>query len=309
MSDSPSSNPTSPDGERIDASAIEERGVIVAGQRIASAMNNPPRALLARAPLILLPSLGFTWDAYLAVLERLAPERRVFALNWPGFGSSAQPDPADFAYTPTHLAEVLAQWMDALGVASAVLLAGGASASAVIHFAATRPRRARALALVGPRGVVPRSALETALDYPWRSLTLLRMAEGLLTSLALGPTTEATRAIEERGKRDQSERRARRLVAMVSLTRAIDTAQPETLSLARDIAAPCAVMRGGLDPLCSAAEARETAEALGARGALEVTLPEAGHLPYLQQPERFHQALSGLITTAEVRLAERASQT
>jgi pimeloyl-ACP methyl ester carboxylesterase len=45
------------------------------------------------------------------------------------------------------------------------------------------------------------------------------------------------------------------------------------------------------------------AEALGEHGGLEVTLPEAGHLPHLQQPERFYQALEGLILTAEANMA------
>lgn len=314
MSDSPTSHSTNPERAQS-ASALAERGVIIAGQRIASAMNNPPRALLARAPLILLPGALFPWSAYRSVLERLAPERRVFALDWPAFDSSAQPDPEEFAYTPVHLAELVAQWMDALGVARAVLLADGESASVAIHFAAAHPQRTLGLALVGPRGVVPRDALAAALHLPLRSPSLLRLAEGPLTALALGPTTQETQAIEERSRAErraegdsaQTERRARRLTAIVAFETAMDAAQPETLRLARDIEAPCTVIRGGMDAFCPASEARLTAEALGAKGALEVTLPDAGHLPHLQQLERFYQALSGLIGGAEARLAERLS--
>lgn len=282
---------------------IHERGVIIEGQRIASAMNDAPREQLARTPLVLLPAIGFPWGDYRAILERLAVERRVFALDWPGFGASARPATAEFAYSPAHLAEVLKQWMDGLGVARAVLLASGAPASVAIRFAAAYPQRALALALVGPLGIVPRSALDV-IGQSYRSPRLLRMTESMLTSLALGPTTEETRAIEERRKagREQTEsaeRRALTLAATVALWRAVDAAQPETLTLARGLSMPCAVIRGGLDPLCSAAEARAAAEALGAHGALEVTLPEAGHLPFLQQPDRFAQALAGVINAAE----------
>jgi hypothetical protein len=45
------------------------------------------------------------------------------------------------------------------------------------------------------------------------------------------------------------------------------------------------------------------AEALGGaegKGALEVVLPDAGHLPFLQQPTRFFAAVEGLIATAEI---------
>lgn len=301
MSDSSSAN--SSERPNPPTPTIHERGVIIAGQRIATAMNDAPRALLARAPLVLLPACGFAWEDYRAILERLAPERRVFALDWPGFGASARPAVSDFAYTPAHLAEILTQWLDGLGIARAVLLAGGGAASVAIRYAAAQPTRALALALVGPLGIVPRSTLD-AVGQSYRSLTLLRLAERALTSLALGPTTEETRAIEARRAAQRmdataTERRARALAATVTLWRALDSAQPETLALARGIAAPCAVIRGALDPLCSAGEARAAAEALGAHGALEVTLPQAGHLPHLQQPDHFAQALAGLINAAE----------
>jgi pimeloyl-ACP methyl ester carboxylesterase len=74
------------------------------------------------------------------------------------------------------------------------------------------------------------------------------------------------------------------------------------VALARQARAPGLVVRGALDPLCAADEARQVAEALGERGGLEVTLPEAGHFPALQQPERFHQALEGLLMTAEANM-------
>jgi hypothetical protein len=56
--------------------------------------------------------------------------------------------------------------------------------------------------------------------------------------------------------------------------------------------------------LVTAAEAQRAAEGIGERGALAVTLPEAGHLPFLQQPERCFQALAGLLGTAELAALE-----
>jgi len=66
------------------------------------------------------------------------------------------------------------------------------------------------------------------------------------------------------------------------------------------------VLRGSLDPLVTDGEAHLAAETLaGRRGsALTITLPEAGHLPFLQQPERFEQALAGLLEAAEMAALE-----
>src|SRR5947209_6541791 len=84
--------------ESTSAPAIAERVVQVQGTRIATAMNDVPRALLARVPLIVLPAIGPVWSDYRLILERVARERRVFALDWPGFGASDKPAPATFAY-------------------------------------------------------------------------------------------------------------------------------------------------------------------------------------------------------------------
>jgi pimeloyl-ACP methyl ester carboxylesterase len=125
----------------------------------------------------------------------------------------------------------------------------------------------------------------------------------MLTSLALGPTTEQTQAVEaaRRAARKLPDHAAA-LAATVALWRDAEAAREGALALARQTRAPGLVIRGALDPVCAAPEARLIAEALGERGGLEVTLPEAGHLPHLQQPERFYQALEGLILTAEANM-------
>jgi pimeloyl-ACP methyl ester carboxylesterase len=288
-------------------SPLQERGVIIEGQRIATTMSDAPRALLARAPLVLLPDAGYTWRDYHAILERFAPERRVFALDWPGFGASARPSPSDYSYTLDHLANVLGQWLDALGVARSVLFASGIATGAAVRYAAAHPRRVAGLALVGPLGFAPRGALETMASYALRAPGLARLAAPTLTSLALGPTTAETRAIERERQAERARpEHAAALATSAALWRDMDAARARTVALSRTVRAPSAVIRGGLDPLCSAAEARAAAGALGERGGLEVTLPEAGHLPHLQQPQRFFQALEGLIATAEVNLAAGA---
>ncbi|WP_143343144.1 alpha/beta fold hydrolase, partial [Crossiella equi] len=53
-------------------------------------------------PLILLHGVGHHWQAWEPVIDRLAKEREVIALDFPGFGRSPMP-PQDIAYGPELL--------------------------------------------------------------------------------------------------------------------------------------------------------------------------------------------------------------
>ena len=298
-------HPRAADGQpTAPAITLAERGVVIAGQRIASVMSDGARSLLAHAPLVILPDVGASWGEYRAIMQRFASSRRVFALDWPGFGTSARPAPAEFAYTLDHFTTLFEQWLDGLGIARAVLLGHGLAAGVATRYAVAHPLRTLGLALVGPLGFAPQPPrLEALTGRALRSPALLRLAEPTLTALMLGPTTAETSAIEvERRDARKLPDHAAALAATVALWRDADAARAQAVTLARQTRAPGVVIRGALDPLCAATEARLVAEALGERGGLEVTLPEAGHLPHLQQPERFYQALEGLLLTAEANM-------
>src|SRR5258707_15413830 len=98
--DSESSAPAVPPDQPMRQVHIAERGVVVQGLRLATAMSDAPRALLRHAPLVVLPAAGHSWSDYRPILERFATERRVFALDWPGFGGSAKPAPPASAKGP-----------------------------------------------------------------------------------------------------------------------------------------------------------------------------------------------------------------
>jgi len=286
--------------------SFAERGVIVAGQRIASAMNDvtPAQALeqarLARMPLVVLPELLSNWEDYRPLLDAFAPLRRVFTLDWPGCGASARPAPADFAYTVPHLAELFAAWMDSLGIARACIVAFGVGAAVAARYEVTHAARVGALGLIGPLGFVRLGGL---LGRAMASPGLLRRIEPTLTSLALGPTTAETEAIRARHRAQRATPdHSATLAAMAALLGSLNASAGETLTLASQIAAPTMVLRGALDPFCAAGDARRVAEAVGAHGALEVTLPDAGHYPFLQQRARACQGIEGLLTTAEANL-------
>jgi pimeloyl-ACP methyl ester carboxylesterase len=296
-----------PETPTAETPRLAERAVQVAGLRIATAMNDAPRFLMARVPLVVLPAANHPWQDYRVILERFAPERRVFALDWPGFGASEKPVPSDYAYSIQSYAEILAGWMDSLGIARAVFAGNSVGAGAAIQYAAAHPQRALGLLLVAPAGFTPPGITRWLASRLLGTPGVLRAVVGGFTSLYLGSTTDATRAVlagqkEQRATPDC----AASIAAYAALWRSFDTPAADLSAIAREVTAPAMVVRGALDPIITEADARRATEALGAhtgKRALEVVLPHAGHLPFLQEPERFLKAVEGLLATAEVNAA------
>jgi pimeloyl-ACP methyl ester carboxylesterase len=282
--------------------------VIAKGLRIASAMNDAPREFLARAPLVVLPATGYTWQDYQPVLEHFAAERRVFALDWPGFGGSAKPDPDAFAYDAASYAEVLTEWLDALGLGRVVLLGNGLGGTVALRYAAAHPRRVLGLALVAPQGFGAQGPMHRLALGAFGTPFLFSLLDPMLAWLALGPsaTPEVRRIINRKRMLRRSPDYAAYEVARNHLTRNEARSVVNLPALAREISAPALVIRGALDPVFTAGDARRAVESIGERGALEVMLPGAGHLPFLQEPARFYQAVDGLLTTAEMKALEEA---
>lgn len=280
--------------------SLSKRTITVNGLRLATTVNTVPRTALARPALIVLPAAGFTLDAYRPILERFASERRVAALDWPGFGASSRPAPTDFAYGASSYANLLDAWLNAVGATRPVLLGNGIGGTAALLYALTHPSRVSGLALVAPLGFAVHSPLRTivvrALGIPW----LLARVEPSLASLALGPANPATRVIlaaRHAARRASDSHLA--IAAAAALWRTERTPSTDLATRARVLDIPALVVRGALDPLVSAVDSRRATESLGAHGVLEVVLPDAGHLPWLQQPESFIRAVQGLLETVE----------
>ena len=283
---------------------LVERGVEVRGVRLASAMNDSARALLTRAPLIVLPAAAFSWRAYMPILENFGRERRVFALDWPGFGASEKPAPDAFTYSAASYAEILAGWLDGLGIARAVLLGNGIGASAAILYAAAHPQRTLGLALSGPLGFGAGGRFGRLAGSALTRPALLRRLEPLLTSLALGPTTPLTTAIAQRRREQRTAGDyPASLAAFAALWRSLAEERDDLVAQAKEVTAPAIVLRGALDALVTESDAQRAADALGEHGGVRIELPDAGHLPFLQQPGPFLRAVAGVLNTAEANMA------
>ncbi len=281
---------------------IVERGVIAGGVRLASAMNDAPRSFYSRAPLIVLPGIGFVWRDYLALLTHYAGERRVFSLDWPGFGGSAKPSDGEYTVTDEQLTQTVSTWIDSLGIGRAVLLATGISGVTAVRYACAHPQRILGVALTSPIGLCSSATSSSFTSRLLRSPWLMQLVNGYVVSLLVGPasTAEARQVLERHQQFRRATDHKQAVRAYAPLWSMAQQSPMEISRLAKSISAPGIVMHGALDPLVTEADASQAAATLGVHGSLAVTLPEAGHLPFLQQPARFYQALSGLLETAEM---------
>jgi pimeloyl-ACP methyl ester carboxylesterase len=98
------------------------------------------------APTVLLlhgfPSSSRMYDS---LLPLLADRYRVIAPDYPGFGHSDTPSPAEFAYTFSHLAEVVAKWTTQLGLGRYSLFVQDYGGPIGMRLALAYPERLEAL--------------------------------------------------------------------------------------------------------------------------------------------------------------------
>jgi 2-hydroxy-6-oxonona-2,4-dienedioate hydrolase len=99
------------------------------------------------APVVLVHGLVVSSRYMIPTAERLAGERRVYAPDLPGFGHSERPArPLDVR----GLAEALAGWMRARGLAGATLLGNSVGCQVVAELAARHHHYVDQIVLVGP---------------------------------------------------------------------------------------------------------------------------------------------------------------
>ena len=97
-------------------------------------------------PLIFIHGLDSSHLAWRHVVEAMRRGRRVIALDLPGFGLSAKP--LDGVYTVQAMADMVAAFMDALGLERAVLCGHSIGGAVCDLLARQRPARVAALILV-----------------------------------------------------------------------------------------------------------------------------------------------------------------
>lgn len=107
-------------------------------------------------PVVLVHGGGAGADGYsnwMSTIPLMAHEVRVIAVDMVGFGKTAKPDPATYAYSQQARNEHLAGFLTRLGLKGATLVGNSMGGATAIGVAATRPELVGRLVLMGSAGV------------------------------------------------------------------------------------------------------------------------------------------------------------
>jgi len=232
--------------------------------------------------LVLLHGIGSTSAGWRLQYGPLGEHFRVVAWDAPGYGGS-RPLEGDAPAAESY-ANALARLLDALGIAQAVIGTSSWGTATGVVFARLLPARVRGLVLGGPSagwGWLPKEERERRLASRVkraRTLGMKMMREDDARELvAPGTREEVVQWI-----RGAEGLRVEGYVQAAHMLAAVDVARE-----AAAVRCPARVVAGELDKRTPPeSNAHRIAAAL--KNAKLIMLPDCGHLPHLEYPERFN---------------------
>jgi pimeloyl-ACP methyl ester carboxylesterase len=255
--------------------------------------------------LLLIHGIGGDWQTWEPVLEALADHHHVVAVDLPGHGGSAK---GAGDYSLGGLANVLRDLMAALDLERATLVGHSLGGGVAMQFAYQYPERCERLVLVSSGGLgpdvglilraatLPGSELFLQLTAP-AARSVLDVAGKVGGFLRVDPAPEATFYGRAFTALAEPETRAAFLGTLRGVvgTRGQLVDARDRLYLAETM--PTLIVWGERDAVIPVAHGREAHEAIP-NSRLEV-FDEAGHVPQLDEPERFVEAVEDFMAETE----------
>ncbi len=243
--------------------------------------------------VLLLPALSSisTRAEMHPLMERLASQFRVVALDWPGFGTAPRPG---IRWTPDALSAFLDHALQSLGVRPHAVVAAGHAATYLLHHAAHHRGFADRLVLVAPtwRGPLPTmtggnrplfAKIRRLIEVPGLGPALYRLnvSSFVIRRMVAGHVySDAAFLSGQRlaEKRKVVDAKGARFASVAFVTGGLDrvASRAEFLALAGAAGVPILLIHGGETPHRSLAEMKALAELPGvqtasvARGKLSV---------------------------------------
>jgi pimeloyl-ACP methyl ester carboxylesterase len=252
-------------------------------------------------PLVLLHGIATDSEIWSGVVPELARTHRVITVDLPGFGGSA---PVGEGFDLAEVADRIRRGLASRGISGPVDLVGHSLGGGVaITLASTRPRAIRRMILVAPAGLRPfpsaiAELISSSADAVLRARRLAApLAENVWGRRLLLALTAADGA-------DVPPLLAKQMVeASASALRTPEAMQAITRADLRPLLAsttmPVGVIWGEAD---LTVPIRALADLTDARpDASVVRLAGAGHVPMIERPVAFTEALLGLLDTLPIR--------
>src|SRR4051794_29465047 len=250
-------------------------------------------------PVLLLHGLGGNWTAWLETLPAVARERRVIAVDLPGFGASA---PGSDGISIPGYARTIERFCERMGLDEVVVAGSSLGGWVAAELTLRAPELVRGLVLVDAAGIVPTRSERI------RAVSMMRGAE---LGSPLAPRFRAAIAARPRLRKlalkypvAEPTGLAADLVYM-ALPPAPDPGFGPAFTAARrswsdawcdqltEIDCPTLILWGERDSLLPLRHAREWARRI--RGSQLHVIPEAGHLPMLERPTLVNGLLEGFL--------------
>jgi pimeloyl-ACP methyl ester carboxylesterase len=247
-------------------------------------------------PVILVHGLGGSLWQWEYQQDGLARAHRIITLDLLGSGFSDKPD---LDYTPTVLLEFFRSFMDALGIRQASLIGNSMGGGIVIGMALTYPERVHRLVLIDglPDRVRDRTTsplIRRAIDSPvpvWliklgNFLTGRGTTRSILEEIVYDRSL-LTPAVIDRSTRNRA--RGDIIGPVMSLTRNLPLWEETFAMRLGEIEQPTLILWGAEDRIFPPQVGREVHARI--RGSSFVIIPEAGHIPQWEQPQRVNQLI------------------
>ncbi len=255
-------------------------------------------------PIVLLHGSGID-DAALSwkhAIEFLADDcgRRVYALDWPGYGESDDPGET----TTEYYVDVLSGFLDALELDSSVLVGISMGGSAALGYALDNPDRVSELVLVdsyGLRDAVPGGTRSYLLaNTPFANLFGRQFAAASETGtrLAIGEFVYDPAELDDAFVGEVNERLREPGAGSTFFSFMREEFRPDGVRTdysdrLSELRVPTLLVHGAEDPLVPI-EWSETAAASIPDATLEV-LDRCGHWPPRERPAEFHDVLAAFL--------------
>ncbi len=249
-------------------------------------------------PLVLLHGHGESSGSWRWVLPALARAHRVYAPDFPGSGGSAKP--AAYAHPPAFYSDFLADFLDALGLERAALVANSHGGLVALRLACAVPARVTALVLVDSSGLgreihpalvgltLPGYG-EAAMAWLKTPLGAAQWAWGLAALVLARPLLAPPEWLAQHYRLAQTPGHLEGTLACLrgelGLWGQREVFWDELLRLTM----PTLVVWGAYDAVIPVSHASSAVERLP-QGHLAL-IPDCGHVPHVERPDRFVAAL------------------